>query len=675
MRSKKTGFLKNKKGLMRLIRIFASMVFLCHCNSVSAQNTETDSLKKLLVTAREDLNHVNILESLSYAYLSSYPDTALQYALKGLQLAKKIGSLNGEAICLNAIGNVYFQTGDNVRALEMYLRYLKLKETLKDFNNLNIAYFNIASAYTEQKDYRHALFYLFQAKKEDEKAKDTAAILYDLYSLGSIYLRMGETDSALYYINQSYQLAEYTNDRNMKGAILNVFGEAYLALDNTEEAKKYYNLSIAYTEAVKDYEVLSVDYYGLSRIYKGKDMLDSSIYYARKAFYIAHEAPYYRQALETSVFLSDLFKMQKKFDSAFHYQALSIAIKDSLFSEEQVRKVQDMKFEEQVRQQSVETEKIRYRSAIRLFVVIFISGIFLAIAGLLWRSNRQKQTANALLQQQKDKVESTLSELRSTQALLIQSEKMASLGELTAGIAHEIQNPLNFVNNFSDVSNELIDEMKGEILKGNYDDVEQISNDLKHNLEKINHHGKRADSIVKGMLEHSRTNSGKKVPADINSLCDEYLRLAYHGLRAKDKTFNAVSKTEFDSNIGKVSIVPQEIGRVILNLINNAFYAVHKKQQQNIPGYEPTVIVTTKKLAGNAGGHSVEIAVSDNGTGIPQNLVDKIFQPFFTTKPTGEGTGLGLSLSYDIVKAHGGQLRVETKEGEGSTFFILLNRS
>jgi signal transduction histidine kinase len=282
------------------------------------------------------------------------------------------------------------------------------------------------------------------------------------------------------------------------------------------------------------------------------------------------------------------------------------------------------------------------------------------------------------LTNQKEELEHTLEELRATQSQLIQSEKMASLGELTAGIAHEIQNPLNFVNNFSEVSNELLEEMESEMEKGNETDVKQIIADLKINLEKINHHGKRADSIVKGMLLHSRASTGLREPTNINNLADEYLRLAYHGLRAKDKSFNSKMITDFDKTLGKINIVPQDIGRVILNLLNNAFYAVTEKRNaadlqgfQNLEGlgaYEPTVWLSTKNL-----GNEVEIKVADNGNGIPQQIVDKIFQPFFTTKPTGHGTGLGLSLCYEIVtKGHEGDLHVESTEGEGSVFTIHL---
>jgi signal transduction histidine kinase len=293
---------------------------------------------------------------------------------------------------------------------------------------------------------------------------------------------------------------------------------------------------------------------------------------------------------------------------------------------------------------------------------------------ILFRNNNQRKKSNLLLtsqkneiEQQKKQVEESMERLQSTQSQLIQSEKMASLGELTAGIAHEIQNPLNFVNNFSEVSTELVDEMKSEIKNGNYDEVNVIADDVKQNLEKINHHGTRAADIVKGMLQHSRSSSGLKEPAVINALADEYLRLAYHGLKAKDIDFNATMKTDFDESIDKINIIPQDIGRVILNLITNAFYAVNEKSKQGIADYEPTVSVVTKKV-----NHQVEIRVTDNGNGIPPNILDKIFQPFFTTKPTGQGTGLGLSLSYDIVKAHGGELKVETKVEIGTEFIIQL---
>ncbi|MEO6670499.1 MAG: two-component regulator propeller domain-containing protein [Ferruginibacter sp.] len=317
--------------------------------------------------------------------------------------------------------------------------------------------------------------------------------------------------------------------------------------------------------------------------------------------------------------------------------------------------------------------------------------LFVAIIGIykyqkhhIIKKEREKTQAKELAQAKE--IEKAYTDLKATQNQLIQSEKMASLGELTAGIAHEIQNPLNFVNNFSEVNKELLLEMKDEIDKGNIEDAKALANDIIDNEEKINHHGKRADAIVKGMLQHSRSSNGTKEPTDINALCDEYLRLSYHGLRAKDKSFNATLKTNFDPSIGKINIIPQDFGRVMLNLLNNAFYAVaeKKKQKNRLPPeggtssstnevYEPIVTVTTRRLSPPSGGWGAEITVTDNGNGIPSSVKDKIFQPFFTTKPTGQGTGLGLSLSYDIItKGHNGELKVETKEGEGTTFIIQL---
>jgi signal transduction histidine kinase len=351
------------------------------------------------------------------------------------------------------------------------------------------------------------------------------------------------------------------------------------------------------------------------------------------------------------------------------YLKLAKSLSDSLSVEERKNLLAflDVVVDEQAKLEKLEKEKIETREKLRIYLLLSGIVVFIVIVFLLYRNNQHRKKTNETLRQRNEEIENALHRLRSTQTQLIQSEKMASLGELTAGIAHEIQNPLNFVNNFSEVNEELLKELKTEADKGNLEEVKAIANDIIFNSEKINHHGKRADAIVKGMLQHSRSNSGVKEPTDINALTDEYLRLSYHGLRAKDKSFNATMKTDFDDSIGKVNVIPQDIGRVILNLINNAFYAVDEKKKQIQNVYEPTVSVSTKKNNGK-----VEIKVCDNGNGIPQKVLDKIFQPFFTTKPTGQGTGLGLSLSYDIIKAHGGELKVETKEGEGSKFIIQL---
>jgi signal transduction histidine kinase len=298
-----------------------------------------------------------------------------------------------------------------------------------------------------------------------------------------------------------------------------------------------------------------------------------------------------------------------------------------------------------------------------LLILLALYGIHRYQKARYVRLERERSRAKELAQA--NEIKKAYHELRIMQNQLIQQEKMASLGELTAGIAHEIQNPLNFVNNFSEVNTELLGEMKEMLDYAHYDNARSIAEEIIRNEQKIVDHGHRADNIVKNMLQHSRSSSGIMEPVSLNNLTDEYVKLAYHGLRAKDKDFNAIIHKDFDQSISSINLVSQDIGRVLLNLYNNAFYAVAEMKMKDKPGYEPTIWVSTKNL-----GKNVEISIRDNGSGITEKNKDKIFQPFFTTKPTGQGTGLGLSISYDIVKAHGGEIRAESKEGEGSNFIV-----
>ncbi|MBS1754478.1 MAG: two-component sensor histidine kinase [Bacteroidetes bacterium] len=428
---------------------------------------------------------------------------------------------------------------------------------------------------------------------------------------------------------------------------------------------------------------LTNSYFFLAKYFLANKKKDSALHYSMLSLQTIKKlgvVRWYRVNLGTAyenVYLS--YKLANQPDSLLKYQGLALEIKDSLYKEriKNLSAFQTVTLNEQLHLQQVEKEKLAFQNKIRIYLLAAGIAVLLLLAVIFYRNNRQKQKANKVL-------EKTLTDLKSTQSQLIYSEKMASLGELTAGIAHEIQNPLNFVNNFSEVSNELLDEMNTELNKGDIEEAKALAADVKQNLEKINHHGQRAADIVKGMLQHSRSSTGQKEPTDINALCDEYLRLAYHGLRAKDKSFNAKFETDFDNTLPKINIVPQDIGRVILNLINNAFYAA-SLNPSNLsavaegetlePGVkkDPMIWVRTKRE-----GHKVLISVKDNGPGIPDNIKDKIFQPFFTTKPTGQGTGLGLSLSYDIVKAHGGEIKVNSKENAGppagqvGTEFIII---
>ena len=442
---------------------------------------------------------------------------------------------------------------------------------------------------------------------------------------------------------------------------IGALGNIHVALHNYKLAEEFFRLGIKQSGLYNNIYFQARNYNNIASLFDKMNLKDSCIYYAMISLQLCQEHNFGEYTFDASKTLSKVYESENKPDSTLKYMKILLAAKDSVFSQSKGQQFQQFAFNEIQRLEKISAAKERYQSQVRIYSLLATLSVFLLLVFMLYRNTRQKQKA-------KIKIENAYKELKSTQAQLIQSEKMASLGELTAGIAHEIQNPLNFVNNFSEVNKELLLEMKDEMLAGNQEEVISLADKIIENEEKINHHGKRADAIVKGMLQHSRKSTGQKEPTDINALADEYLRLSYHGFRAKDKSFNATLQTDFDKTIGKINIVPQDIGRVLLNLFNNAFYSVNEKKKRLGDAYEPTISVSTKRI-----NDKVEIRVRDNGNGIPQKVLDKIFQPFFTTKPTGEGTGLGLSLSYDIVtKEHGGTIRAETKEGEFAEFIIQL---
>src|SRR4030095_13412924 len=475
------------------------------------------------------------------------------------------------------------------------------------------------------------------------------------------YLRLGKLDSALITIREQVKVDPTRKYKYWNGVPSQLIGNIYLYKKEYGKSMSFFLDAIQMHSENNNLRNLSQCQNGLARIYLATGNPAAALQYASEAILNASSAgDHEEQTMEGYTTISGVYHSMSKPDSAYFYLSLATELKDRLrkIKEENITKINITLLDENLRNRDLEKERIATQNRQRTYIFIAALGLFSILALLLYRNNRLKQKANKVL-------ETTLTNLKSTQQQLIQSEKMASLGELTAGIAHEIQNPLNFVNNFSEVNKELVNELKIQMAKGNNAEAEAIADNLTQNEEKIIHHGKRADAIVKGMLQHSRTSSGQKELTDINGLCDEYLRLAYHGLRAKDKNFNVKIETNFDSSIGKINIIPQDMGRALVNLINNAFYTVDEKKKQSGENYVPTVLVSTKKLNGK-----IEIRVKDNGTGIPQKVLDKIFQPFFTTKPTGQGTGLGLSLSYDIIKAHGGGITLETKEEEGTIFTI-----
>ncbi len=654
-----------------------AFLFLVNLGLSYAQISMIDSLKFKLSLATHDTTRVLLMAELANEYSQPKPDSGLKYAEHALQLSRDIKYLLGEAKSLSSISAVYRERGDLPRAMNAVLQAKQIAEAEAYPEILASCYNRLAVIYFDLNEPKKFHYYSKMSYDRRNSFRNQVLIITQMTNYAVSFLGLNQIDSAIYYTKLAYEYSVKVNSPQGLASIFRVFGRIELRRGNNQLALDYFKRSIVKGDEQSDLRTVAIGYNEIGRIFLKSNQIDSCIYYAKKGLAIGQSGPFPLRILETSIVLAEAYKAKNDYKLAYEYQNLMIKTRESLFGGRNIEDIQKMISDDERRLKELEDERKVYQNKLKQYGLLTGLAVLSIIGFVLYRNNRQKQNANVVLQQQKDKVESTLHELKSTQSQLIQSEKMASLGELTAGIAHEIQNPLNFVNNFSEVSKELLDEMKTELDNGNNEDAKDIANDVIQNLEKINHHGKRAGDIVKGMLQHSRSSSGVKESTDINALADEYLRLAYHGLRAKDprdaahKSFNATLKTDFDETVGKINIIPQDIGRVILNLITNAFYVVDekKKQQtlQELAEYEPTVSVSTKKA-----GDKILISVADNGNGIPQKILDKIFQPFFTTKPTGQGTGLGLSLSYDIVKAHGGELKVETKEGEGSTFIIQI---
>jgi len=630
--------------------------------------TKSDSLLQQADDINKSIDNKGL--SAYILYVKATNNSVSQYQLsKFLEAADAFSNINNKrmlAACYNSIVIIYQQyLSDYPKAMEYSMKAVEAAEASNDLGYLIRAWDNLGSLYTVMGDYENGLLYLGKASNANKKYGNANIESILQIDMGECYRFTGKYPQAIHAYMEAVKLASIP--LNISVAESNL-ADVYTKLNNLPLAFHFAFMSLAKQYELGRNDVTPWVFSILSRAYLKKQMPDSALHYARLGLDTAIIQGTIELMRDNALALADVYAYKKDFKQAYDYHLQYISYRDSMLSGEVKNKAAVIKYKSDLQEKQLQIASLsQQKKAQQNFLIASLIGLFLIIltAAALWRNNRLKHKA-------KLKIESAYSQLQSTQQLLIQSEKMASLGELTAGIAHEIQNPLNFVNNFSEVSNELIDEMNDELNKGDIEEAKAISADIKQNLEKINHHGKRADAIVKGMLQHSRSSSAVKEPTNINALADEYLRLGYHGLRAKDKKFNATIKTDFDETVGDINIIPQDIGRVILNLITNAFYAVNEKKNSGVENYEPTVEVRTRSIKPPSGGLGVLITVTDNGNGIPQSIIDKIFQPFFTTKPTGQGTGLGLSLSYDIVKAHGGELIVETKEGEGTTFSIQL---
>ncbi|HET9744817.1 MAG TPA: ATP-binding protein [Chitinophagaceae bacterium] len=614
-----------------------------------------DSVKSVYQAAMSDYERQECLHVYLEAIRSDSNFKSIAAALQNY-FSKRNDQSSWDYVELTKIG-MMSKTGDYATALDKSLDLVKIFHNRKDLYGEVLALYRVSQALWYAGDIKQAHLSFLAELPLALKLKNNRELALCYNAIASDYAVMNMPDSGLWYGLKALDYARKDNNNILLSAVYGTLGENYVVKKDFDSAIVVSKAGIPVSADASNTVGL---YVNLARSFLSKQEFDSAMHYAGVIVKLALQNNFNNQLQFGYECVSQYYEHKGNTDSAFKYFRLAVQTKDELFSAEKENELKAINVREQARKQKAEQEKAAYKNTVRVYILLIgLIGIMI-IAFILFRANRQKQKA-------KLKIEQAYNDLKSTQQQLIQSEKMASLGELTAGIAHEIQNPLNFVNNFSDVNKELLEELKEEASKGNLEEVKAIATGVISNEEKINHHGKRADAIVKSMLQHSRTSSGKKEPTDLNALVGEYLRLAYHGLRAKDKAFNSTMKTDFDEAIGNVRIIPQDMGRVILNLVNNAFYAVDEKSKQNLNGYEPTVSVSTKKINGK-----IEINVSDNGNGIPQKTLDKIFQPFFTTKPAGQGTGLGLSLAYDIIKAHGGDIRVNTKEGEGSEFVIQL---
>ena len=680
---------------MRIFLSLISILVLHPCFSQDADTKAIDSLEKKLAASSNDTMRMILLGQVAEKYSEINYDSSFYYADKALPFTRSLGFKLDEAAVLRLMTYAQINLGNFPRALQYLLpaiemisdpssekklissRYPGMDEFMnrstssqsQRLTQLSRLYQNAGILYTNRENYEKALHYYRISLPFAEESEQLNLVSITYNTLGRAYLSLKKIDSALYCLQTAYDDAVKSGYNRYVGSILLNTGRVYIEKKQMDLAAYFFRRAIEESQK-HDYPrgVASGNLY-LAEILQQTGQADSSLFYMRQALPIAHYMKAPNLLLRSYRDFAKYYQSVRNNDSTVKYQSLIIKLNDSMFNAKQVQQFQNIDFDATQRKQQIESEKTAYKNKVTQYGLIGGLAVFLLIAFILYRNNIQKQKANRVL-------EATLTNLKTTQAQLVHSEKMASLGELTAGIAHEIQNPLNFVNNFSEVNAELIDELKSERSKvtgeRNEEAEDAILNVIKDNTGKIIHHGQRAEAIVKGMMQHSQTNAGQKELRDINALAEEYLRLSYHGMRAKDNSFEATLETVFDNSIGKIEITPQEMGKVIVNVANNAFYAVSEKRKHAstsaaLQRYEPKVILTTSKQNGK-----VEIKVKDNGNGMPQKTLDKIFQPFFTTKPTGQGTGLGLSLAYDIVKAHGGEIRVETIEGRGSEFIIEL---
>jgi signal transduction histidine kinase len=643
-----------------------------------------DSLKENYNSAKDDTARVYGLYAISRYFAFVDLDSSRPYTEKALELAEKLKFPYGTFLIHHGEFFSYITRGNYPKAVEIAFRNKNRADSLDYRKNVAIAtsYGDVSLAYRIMTNFKAGMIYarnaveLFQNDPNPPPEEFGSAISQigqiKLKSAPGDSLRTGNNrDSVFYYLDLGYRTS--LRAPNATTSILGAafIGDAYSQENNYHAARKYYLPALQRAVYTNNLYLQARLLNNISALYKKIGLLDSCIYFAKASLQISRPGNFDNYSMDSYDTLSRVYEQLKMTDSALKYVKLAFAIKSSIFGQTNVQNFLLFDFADKERQRTVAAAEESYRTRLRIYGLLSAFGILLLLAGILYRNNLQRKRNNLLLSRQKLSLENALDKLQSTQSQLIQSEKMASLGEITAGIAHEIQNPLNFVNNFSEVNGELAQELSEALDAGNTEQAKELASDLRQNADKINQHGKRADSIVKSMLMHAGASSGEKSPADINPLVNECFQIAYHNARAKDKSFNLVKHESFDGGLGKINIQAKDMSRALLNLFNNAIYSMCQKKslkdKLNQP-YEATIWLTTRDRP-----DSIEIRVRDNGMGIPENISGKILQPFFTTKPTGEGTGLGLSLAHDIIsKLHNGSLSFTSEEGQYAEFIIQL---
>jgi len=648
----------------------AALIIFATCLTASGQNLlNPDSLKK----HRQDSVYDEALFQKVSFFFNNNTDSAACYIKKEKAFSQKVGYLKGEIRSQLAYAMLMSRLGNLPLSIKTTLAQLPRARAIHLWRAVAQCYNVLGSDYAKMGDQKAALNYFLKFKAVTDSNRVVFWAFASKVNVANQYINMNMADSARYYADLADSVLRKDHDTSSVAYLLGIRGRIEVLKGNYKKGIDYCRMSLLKT--YRDFNLVSTTEITIATAYQQLNRSDSCVYYAEAAYRSAMLVNNPYLVVKATELLKNEYYILKNYKNAFDYQQIMLKARDSLYNIGKAVEIQNELYNEAQKARRANDIRVELQNRIRLYIVLGVLSVMVIIAVFLLYANSQRKKANKVLQQRNEQIENqhealekSFSDLKATQTQLIQSEKMASLGELTAGIAHEIQNPLNFVNNFSEVSTELIDEMDEELDKGDIEEAKAIAADVKQNLEKIRHHGKRADAIVKGMLQHSQTGTGSKEMKDINPLADEVMRLAYHGLRAKDKSFNAELITNFDSKLPAVNIIPQDISRVLLNLFNNAFYAVNQKQKTAGVDYKPEVTVSTYIEKNN-----LVINVKDNGNGIPDAIKDRIMQPFFTTKPTGEGTGLGLSLSYDIVvKGHGGSISVTSKEGEGSEFIVTI---